>query len=359
MKRSPFFRMGRARRRPAVPTVAFDRPSAPPAIPLRVRLRSSFWTQSGGSSPPILQRRVVYPLVGFIVLAQGLNWPLMAVGLRSISPLWMSAFRLVGATITLFALTASMGRLSRPARQDYPVLFSVGIFMMALTLILIYSALDVVPPGRSAILAWTASLWTVPVAVVFLKERMNPLRWAGLAAGVAGILLVFDPGRLDWGDGRVVLGHAMLLGVAFCNAGASVHIRHHSWKSTILALLPWQTLVATIPVVAAAFAADGLPRVEWSPGLLMIMAYQGVVASGIALWAQFAILRSYPAISTNLALMGVPVVGLLSSALLLHESLGGGVLAGLGLVIAGVTVNRLADGWARGKNGDAGEAIPL
>jgi drug/metabolite transporter (DMT)-like permease len=57
--------------------------------------------------------------------------------------------------------------------------------------------------------------------------------------------------------------------------------------------------------------------------------------------------------------MGVPVVGLLSSALFLHEALAGGVLAGLALVIAGVTVNRLADGWPRGKGGAGRLDSPL
>ncbi|NIR38934.1 MAG: EamA family transporter, partial [Actinobacteria bacterium] len=75
---------------------------------------------------------------------------------------------------------------------------------------LVFLALEIVPPGRSSILIWTSSLWTVPIAAAFLGERMSRLRWAGLLAGVAGILFVFEPTRLDWGDSRVLLGHGML-----------------------------------------------------------------------------------------------------------------------------------------------------
>jgi len=289
----------------------------------------------------------VYVVLFLVVLALGVNWPVMSIALRSVSPLWMAAFRLVAATATVLVLTAATGRLEAPHRKDYPVVASVAVFGLALVFVLVFFALEIVPPGRSSILVWTAGLWTVPIAVAFVGEHMGRRRWLGLMTGIAGMLLVFEPARLDWADGRVVLGHLMLLGAALTHAGVAVHIRRHRWVSTPLRLLPWQLAAATLPMAALALAVEGLPSVAWTPGLAANLVFQGVVVSGFATWGQMTVLRSHTAIGTNLVLMLVPVVGLLSSVLVVGETLTVAVVAGLVLVVAGVATARVADSGPR------------
>jgi drug/metabolite transporter (DMT)-like permease len=316
-------------------------------------------TQPPLSTPPSAGRRVlsllapepgrrlslpaVYGLLAFAILAMGVNWPVMATALKAVSPWWMASIRLVAASITMFAIVAATGRLERPPRQDLPIVASVATFRLALVFLLVFSGLEIVPPGRSSILVWTASLWTIPFAVVVLGERMNRLRWIGLASGMAGILLVFDPTRLDWTEGRVILGHLLLLGAAISQAGVSVHVRRHRWASSPFRLMPWQLLVACVPVTAVALAVDGLPSIDWSAGLIANLAFQGIVVSGFAILAQMTVLLSHPAISTNLILMAVPVVGLLSSVVFVGETLTAALVAGMLLVLGGVAAARLAD----------------
>ena len=310
---------------------------------LRHRARSAIWSPGESiGTPPLLRPGAVYPLLAIVVVVLGMNWPFMSVGLRSISALWMSTLRLIGACATLFMLTGATRRLSLPPRRDYPIVVSVA-FRQAVLFILVFSALEIVPSGRSSILVWTTSLWTVPIAAVFLGERMNRMRSLGLTVGVAGILLVFEPTRFDWTDGRVVAGHAMLLTAAMLNAAVGVHVRRHSWASTPLGLLPWQTLTATVPMLIIAIVVEGVPTIVWTPQLVAIVIYQGTFAGGFAIWAQLTVLRGHSAVSTYLALMAVPVVGLTSSAVLLGESLGVAVIAGLALVVTGVAASRLAD----------------
>ena len=314
---------------------------------LRSRFSAWAWHESqDGTGGATLRAAAVYPLLVVVVVVLGLNWPFMATGLKSVSALWLVSFRLVGAAITLLIITIATRRLAIPSRADYSIIISVAVLRLALGFVLLFSALEIVPPGRSSILMWTSSLWTVPIAVAFIGERMSRLRWAGLVTGVGGIMLVFDPGRLDWSDGRVLLGHGMLLGAAVINASVAIHIRRHRWVATPLGLLPWQMLIAAVPVVAIALAVQGVPTIDWTPQLVFVVVYQGTAASGLALWIQLTVLRSHSTISTNLALMAVPVVGLSSSALLVDEVLTGAVVAGLALVLLGVGVNRVADARA-------------
>ena len=279
-------------------------------------------------------------LLVLVVLILGLNWPILATGLRSISPVWLSSLRLLGGLIVAVLITSITGDLHKPRRDDQPIIWSVGVGKLALTYLMVFTALRILPPGRSSVLTWTSPLWTAPLAVAFLGEKMTRARWIGLTLGAAGLFFLFEPWVLDWSNGRIVFGHVLLLGAAFVNAATMVHIRHHGGsRGTAMQLMPWQLLAGAAPMTAVAFLVDGWPRIEWSPQLIGIVAYQAVLAAAFAVWAQQIILRRIPATSTNLILMAVPVVGLLSSAILVDDPLTVGAVVGLLLIVIGVVTN--------------------
>ena len=300
------------------------------------------WKRAG-EGPPILRKSAAYLLLLLTVFVLGVNWPLLAIGVRDIPSIWLAAMRLAGGAVIVLTVPAFTGRLRPPPRSDLPVLWSVSLLRLVIVLTLVFTALRIVPPGRSSVLAWTASLWTVPLAAVFLGERMTRLRTTGLVLGITGIAFLFEPWSFAWSDPRVLGGHLMLLAAAMSNAGAAVHIRRHSWTSSPLEMLPWQLLVATLPVTVLAFMVEGVPRIEWTAGLVGIVLYQGLAATAFAVWAQTTVLRSLPAISTNLTLMMIPVIGIISSALIVEEQITAALLTGLVLVFVGVNLNLLAD----------------
>jgi drug/metabolite transporter (DMT)-like permease len=207
----------------------------------------------------------------------------------------------------------------------------------------VFSALELVPPGRSSVIVWTASLWTVPIAAVFLGEEMVLKRWIGLALGMIGVVVLFEPWGLAWGESGVALGHLLLILAAILNAATSVHIRGHGWSIPPLQAIPWQLGGAAVILTAIALVREGIPEIDWTPQLGGVVAYQGVLATGIAFWAQIVILRNLAAISANLTLMAVPVVGVVSSALLVGEDITLALVSGLVLIIGGVSLNVLAD----------------
>ena len=161
--------------------------------------------------------------------------------------------------------------------------------------------------------------------------------------GTVGIVLLVEPWQLPWGDVGVVVGHGLLLLAAISSAYATVHVRRHRWVSTPFELAVWQLLLATVPLVALAWLLEGPLRVDWTPTLFLMVLYQGVLATGVALWAQVSVLRSLSAVSTNLSMMLVPVIGLASSALFVGETLTAAVLVGVACIGVGVVTNLVAD----------------
>jgi drug/metabolite transporter (DMT)-like permease len=285
----------------------------------------------------------VYLLGAATVIVLGANWPIMARGVTVMPAEWLAALRLAGAAVLVAAVTAARRGIRQPSRHDLPILLSVGAIRLAVVTTSVFVALRFVPPGRSSILVYASTLWAAPIAAIVLHERLTALRLVGLALGCTGLLILLEPWSLDWSDGRTLTGFGLLLFASITSAATTVHVRAHSWRSTPLELMPWQLGVAALPITALAFALHGLPRVEWTASTVAIVAYQVCLASAFAVWGAITLMRSVPAISANLILMAVPVVGLLSSIVFVDEAASIAVAISLALVLAGVGLGLLSD----------------
>ncbi len=287
--------------------------------------------------------RQAYFLLLLVIVLWGINWPIMKVGLQFITPLWFTSIRLLLGAAFLFALLAFQGRLAPPVRNDLPALLFVAILQFAVGFGLIHMALSTVEAGRSAILAYTTPLWVTPMAVLVLGERVTMAKGAGLVLGVIGLGVLFNPSDFDVTNGKLVAGNAMLIGSAVAMAVVIVQNRHHKFIASPLQLMPWQMLLGGLVLTLAALYVEGPPNIPMNGTILLIVAYNGPIASAFCLWAFATIMRSLPATSTAFGSLGVPVVGMLASAMALGEPLDGGKIIGLALISGGVGIMVFAD----------------
>ncbi|MGH6959680.1 MAG: DMT family transporter [Dongiaceae bacterium] len=284
-----------------------------------------------------------YALLALVVFVWGANWPTMKMGLHYITPLWFAAARFWMGSLCLFALLAVQGRLAWPTRRDLPVLLSVGLMQMALFQPTVNFGLSHVAAGRAAVLVYTTPLWVVPGALLFLGEKIGALKWAGVALGVVGVAVLFNPFGLDWTNRDVVMGSLLLMFAAMIWSIAVLHIRGHKWHLSPLQVTPWQLLLAAALVtpVAAVFEGDAKP--DWSPQLIYALVYNGPIATAFAFSASTSISRALPAVTSSLSFLAVPAMGILLSLLSLGEVPDLSLLGGFGLILAGVVLVNLAD----------------
>ena len=298
-------------------------------------------------------RHRAYLLLAAIILLWGANWPIMKVGLQYIPPLWFAAARVLLGCACLAALLAARGRLHLPARGDLPVLVSVGCLQIGIGLMAINVGLMYVEAGRSAILNYTTPLWVAPLAVGFLGERMNLAKVAGLVLGLAGIGVLFDPSAFDFTHTPSLIGNGVLVMGAMFGALVIVHIRRHRWRMAPIELMPWQMLLGGVLLAVAAAVFEGDAPIHWSRTLLVVLAYNGPVASAFCFWAWVTIAHSLPAMSSALGSLGVPVAGVLFSAMFLGEPLALPKVLGLALISVGVALVAVAD-LQRARNQEKG-----
>ncbi len=273
-----------------------------------------------------------------VVLAWGLTWPVNKVVLLSLSPLWAVTLRSAIATAALFALTAWRGRITLPPREDLPVLLSITLLHMAGFNLLASWGLGLVPTGPSVVLAYTTPLWVTPGAALFLREPLTARRLIGVLVGLAGLGALFSPLTFDWSDRAVVLGHLAILAAALLWAASILHIRAHRWRSTPFALIPWETLLATLLLTPIALATETQPQADWSPSFVLLLLYLGIAGTAVAYWAVATASRHLEAVTTSLGLLATPVVSVITAMLWLGEPLSISLVAAIALVLGGVAI---------------------
>lgn len=289
-------------------------------------------------------------LLALAVLLFGTAWPAMKTGLGDATPVWYAAARAAVSGGAALLLVAATGRLALPARADWPIIVSVGTGQLAGFFTLANLGLGYVPASRAVVLAYTTSIWLVPIGTLFLGERLGPWRLAGLVSGLAGVAVLFNPVALDWTDGRIVVGNLFLLAAALAWSLAIVHARTHRWSLTPLQVLPWQMGWAALLLALVGLAVEPAGHVGLSATALVPLAYIGIVVGPAGTWAATSVSRALPTIVTSLGFLAVPAVGILASTLVLGEPITPSLALGAGLVIGGailVSLSTLRPGAAR------------
>ncbi len=282
--------------------------------------------------------RVAWLQLGLVVVLFGLAWPVIRIGLDSGTPIWLAAARATLSATTAFVLVAALKRLAWPGRADWPIILSVGALQLTCFFAFANLGVQIVPPGRSGVLAYTTMLWMVPLSWM-VGEKVGRRAFAGVALGVAGILVLVDPLRFDWSDRRVMLGHGWLLAAGFTWALAILHARRHAWRMSPLDVLPWQMGVATVLLWILAFTLEPAGYLDLQqPSLWLALLYLGVLAGPTATWAAVSVARALPPVTGSLGMLGVPLLAIASSVVLVGEPVTWPLAIGTALVIAGIAI---------------------
>lgn len=288
--------------------------------------------------------RSAWLLLGVVALAWGINWPVGKAMLAYLPPIWVVALRSAVGTFALLVICLLRGRLVIPKRGDIPVILSVGVLHMTAFSALVSLGLQFVPAGRSVVLAYTTPLWVVPGAWLLLGEPLTGRRLFGVGLGLLGLLLIFNPLTFDWHAGRAVFGNGLVMLAALCWAVSILYVRSHKWVTPQFELVFWQALLATVLLVPLALLHDGVPSIDWQPSLIGLLLYGGVFGIALAYWAVTTVNRMLPATTTSLGLLGVPVFGIVCSAVALGEVVSGALLGAMGLILGGILVGTLGRG---------------
>ncbi|WP_091416273.1 EamA family transporter [Friedmanniella luteola] len=269
-----------------------------------------------------------------VAVVWGLNFPATAIALEHFPPLLMVALR--------FTLVAVPALLLVP-RPQVPLrwLLGVGLGIGLLQFAFLYLGMAAgMPSGLASLVLQASAPFTVLIAGVWLRERITRRQAVGIAVAVLGLAVIAVHRAQVAALLPVVLTLCGALGWAFGNVCS-----RQARAPKPLHLTLWMSVVPPLPMLVLSLLVEGpdrvltalrtAPTLDALPSVLGLL-YIVVVATllGYGIWN--ALLSRHPAGVVAPFSMLVPVVGVLSSWLLLDERVDPTELVAGLVVVAGV-----------------------
>jgi drug/metabolite transporter (DMT)-like permease len=254
--------------------------------------------------------------------------------------------RFVFATLALLAtlhFTEGLRAITRITRRQLlgtMALGATGIFAYNL---LFFTALSVLPAGRTSLIIALNPVVTLLIAAALLGDRLSATRWLGVALALLGVWVVVTRGDLSQimqslGKGELAMFGAVCAWAVYTLVGRKLL----QGLSPVLATL-WAAIWGTL--FLGLLALRDIPHVHaasFTPEVWAGLVFLGVLGTAVAFVWYYEGLRQLGAARTVVFNNLVPVFGVLLGWLILGEPLSVSLLAGGGLAIFGVfLVNRV------------------
>jgi drug/metabolite transporter (DMT)-like permease len=267
----------------------------------------------------------------------GLNWPIMKYVLSEWPPLSTRGWTGVVGGALLAVLALARGQSLRVPSAQWPRLLLSALLNVTVWMTLMGLALLRLPAGEAAVIAYTMPVWASLLAWLILGELMSPLRVLALVMAFAGITALMGGNGIAASIEKLP-GIVMVLVGAFAFALGTVVAKRLPMSLPIIASSALQIGIGSVPVALAGLlfehpSFDALSSTGWD-----LMAYMILVQFCIAYVCWFAALERLPASVAAIGTLAVPVIGVIASAVALHEPLGIGQIAALLFTLGGVVL---------------------
>jgi len=265
----------------------------------------------------------------------GFNWPVTKYLLSELPPLTLrGSSGVIGAA--LLALLALLSRQSlHVPRWMWPRIVLLGVLNVTAWMVLMGLALLWLPASEAALIAYTMPVWASLLAWPVLGERPTLLRTIALLMAFAGLASIMGGNGLS-ASMQKQPGIIMALCGAIGFAVGTVLAKRRPILLPPIPAAAWQIGIGCLPVAVAGLLIEttNVSAVTETGWALLVYSVVGQFCIAYVSW--FAALARLPASVAAIGTMAVPVIGVVTSALALHEPLGPGQIGALIFTLAGV-----------------------
>jgi drug/metabolite transporter (DMT)-like permease len=267
----------------------------------------------------------------------GFNWPVTKYLLSELPPLTLRGVTGVIGAGLLAGLALLRGQSLRVPRQMWPRLVMAAVLNVGCWMVLMGLALLWLPASEAALIAYTMPIWASMLAWPILGERPNLLRVISLVMAFAGLAAIMG-GNGFTASMTKLPGIIMALGGALGFAVGTVLAKKLPLRLPPLSAAAWQIGIGCLPVAIVGLLIEKTDIADLSELGWILIVYSTVIQFCVAYVSWFAALARLPASVAAIGTMAVPVIGVVASALALHEPLGPGQIAALVFTLAGVAL---------------------
>jgi drug/metabolite transporter (DMT)-like permease len=274
--------------------------------------------------------------LGVTACGWALNWPLMKLLLQQWPPLFARGLAGVCASLILAALVLSRRQSLAVPRVAVPRLLFASFTNVFAWMGFSTMAMKFVTVGEGALIAYTMPIWAMLFAWPFLHVRPTIRDVAALVLGVAGVALLLSGNGFTLGAGKL-LGMALALSCAVLFALGNV-LNRKPLPMPPLVVVAWQVGLGCLAmlIIGVVFERPNIAAI--TPLGVGCFVYMTLIPMGVCYLTWFETLRRLPPTSASTGMLLVPVIGVISAAIILGEPLGLREIAAMVLTLGGVTL---------------------
>ncbi len=267
----------------------------------------------------------------------GFNWPVTKFLLGELPPLTLRGSTGVIGAALLAVLALIRGQSLAVEARLWPRLMLYAVLNVTGWMVLMGLALLWLPASETALIAYTMPVWASLLAWPVLGERPTLLRTIALAMAFAGLAAIMGGNGLSTSKEQLP-GIIMALGGAIGFALGTVLAKKYPILMPPIPAAAWQIGLGCLPITIVGLLIETthlerLTTVGW-----WLLVYSTVIQFCIAYVSWFAALARLPASVAAIGTMAVPVIGVVASAIALHEPLGPAQIAALLFTLVGVVL---------------------
>ena len=280
-----------------------------------------------------------------VVVIWGVNFLFVSIGLEEISPLLLCSLRF------LFASVPAIFFVKIP-QTSFKEIVLYGFVMFALQFAFLFIGMNVgMPAGMASLLMQTQVFFSMFFAVIFLGEQPNLGQVMGALVAFTGIGIV----AMHFDSDISLLGFIFILAAAATwGLGNLITKKIKGNNGNMMTIIVWGSFVACIPMFLFALMFEGTAsfvytyeHISWRGILALLYIVFASTWIGYGVWNW--LIARYPVGMVTPFTLLVPIVAMVSSALVLGEPFQHWKLAAGLLVIGGLCINILGARFFPGK----------
>jgi drug/metabolite transporter (DMT)-like permease len=281
-----------------------------------------------------IDRTAFLSLLGLTML-WGVNYSAIKVSNTGLSPIFTGFLRsaIAGSCGIIYCLALRQPLFHRDIRLFHG--FVAGM-LFGLEFVFVYLGMFYTNANRAAVLMYLSPFVVALGAHLFLKEKLNTIKTAGLVLAFIGVYLVFkgkpaQAGRLMW------LGDLFELTAAVFWGATTLYIKKYLAEKVHPINTFLYQLVFSLPIMwLAAWVMEDKWAHDLSLPVVGALLFQSVIVAFASYLLWFQLIHVYPVAKLSAFTFLTPLFGVMSGVLFLGEPLTTGLIVGLVLVSVGI-----------------------
>jgi drug/metabolite transporter (DMT)-like permease len=282
--------------------------------------------------------RLDWVLLVVLGVMWGTSYAFIKLGVQTLPTFTLIAARLgIGFLLLAGVVFAAREALPRNPRT-YLHLLVMAVINIVIPFTLITTAERSVDSAMAAIINGAVPLVVIGLAaVVFHDEPITVNRLVGIVIGYVGVIVAVSGGLIG-GTRSSLAGEIALVGSTVAYGVGAVYSR--MTMRGIRPMIPavFQVGFAFVMVSLLALALEQPFAVAWNGDAALAVVWLGLLGSGVAYLINFRLLARIGATRTSQLAYLLPVVGIISGALMFREQLTTSALVGTALVMSGIAL---------------------